>query len=109
MKLNYNKFKMVFKKKEATEQTSNDKKEEKTKVNVNKKIKKTKIGSDWNEKCRLISLSTPQSRGPMTNKKFKYKYQIQIKYKDSNSKIRSKSIKFGKEDKKDYVDHHDKD
>lgn len=66
------------------------------------KIKKPK--PQWDPRYNLIEVQYPKE---ISNEKFKKRYKIGLTYKNNENKIKSKTIRFGRKDVKEYVDDSD--
>lgn len=82
------------------ENPSEEKKEKAT-----KKIKKDKIV--WNDSFKITNVTYPENITP--NEKLKRKYKIKLTYLDKNGEKHSKTIRFGKHGKEDYLDNKNED
>jgi hypothetical protein len=70
--------------------------------NKSQKIKKPK--PQWDTRYNLIEVQYPKE---ITNDKFKKRYKVGLTYKNNENKIKSKTIRFGRKDVKEFVDDSD--
>lgn len=71
-------------------------------ANKSQKIKKPK--PQWDTRYNLIEVQYPKE---ITNDKFKKRYKVGLTYKNNENKIKSKTIRFGRKDVKEFVDDSD--
>lgn len=66
------------------------------------KIKKPK--PQWDTRYNLIEVQYPKEIG---NEKFKKRFKVSLTYKNNENKIKSKTVRFGRKDVKEFVDDSD--